>query len=75
MSGDSQGWRGTAEQVAREVLAVHAEGSLEAEKIQTYREYDFDTAAPRFDVFAFAGGKVVEHGDLMALANEVLDKM
>ncbi|MCS6926422.1 MAG: gamma-aminobutyrate dehydratase [Candidatus Binatia bacterium] len=29
----------------QEVLAVHAEGSLEAEKIQTYREYDFDAAA------------------------------
>jgi 4-hydroxybutyryl-CoA dehydratase / vinylacetyl-CoA-Delta-isomerase len=29
----------------QEVLAVHAEGSLEAEKIQTYREYDFATAA------------------------------
>ena len=29
----------------QEVLAVHAEGSLEAEKIQTYREYDFDRAA------------------------------
>lgn len=29
----------------QEVLAVHAEGSLEAEKIQTYREYDFGTAA------------------------------
>lgn len=29
----------------QEVLAVHAEGSLEAEKIQTYREYDFETAA------------------------------
>lgn len=25
----------------QEVLAVHAEGSLEAEKLQTYREYDF----------------------------------
>lgn len=29
----------------QEVLAVHAEGSLEAEKLQTYREYDFATAA------------------------------
>ena len=29
----------------QEVLAVHAEGSLEAEKIQTYREYDFASAA------------------------------
>lgn len=29
----------------QEVLAVHAEGSLEAEKLQTYREYDFKTAA------------------------------
>jgi aromatic ring hydroxylase len=29
----------------QEVLAVHAEGSLEAEKIQTYREYDFAAAA------------------------------
>lgn len=29
----------------QEVLAVHAEGSLEAEKIQTYREYDFDGMA------------------------------
>ena len=29
----------------QEVLAVHAEGSLEAEKLQTYREYDFNTAA------------------------------
>ncbi|MEW6298236.1 MAG: 4-hydroxyphenylacetate 3-hydroxylase N-terminal domain-containing protein [Thermodesulfobacteriota bacterium] len=29
----------------QEVLAVHAEGSLEAEKIQTYREYDFNAAA------------------------------
>jgi 4-hydroxybutyryl-CoA dehydratase/vinylacetyl-CoA-Delta-isomerase len=29
----------------QEVLAVHAEGSLEAEKIQTYREYDFSAAA------------------------------
>jgi aromatic ring hydroxylase len=29
----------------QEVLAVHAEGSLEAEKIQTYREYDFESAA------------------------------
>jgi aromatic ring hydroxylase len=29
----------------QEVLAVHAEGSLEAEKLQTYREYDFDSAA------------------------------
>lgn len=29
----------------QEVLAVHAEGSLEAEKLQTYREYDFETAA------------------------------
>ena len=29
----------------QEVLAVHAEGSLEAEKLQTYREYDFESAA------------------------------
>ena len=29
----------------QEVLAVHAEGSLEAEKLQTYREYDFAAAA------------------------------
>jgi len=29
----------------QEVLAVHAEGSLEAEKLQTYREYDFDGPA------------------------------
>ncbi|MSQ47076.1 MAG: gamma-aminobutyrate dehydratase [Deltaproteobacteria bacterium] len=29
----------------QEVLAVHAEGSLEAEKLQTYREYDFNSAA------------------------------
>jgi 4-hydroxybutyryl-CoA dehydratase / vinylacetyl-CoA-Delta-isomerase len=29
----------------QEVLAVHAEGSLEAEKLQTYREYDFNAAA------------------------------
>lgn len=29
----------------QEVLAVHAEGSLEAEKLQTYREYDFNVAA------------------------------
>ena len=29
----------------QEVLAVHAEGSLEAEKLQTYREYDLNTAA------------------------------
>ena len=29
----------------QEVLAVHAEGSLEAEKLQTYREYDFASAA------------------------------
>jgi aromatic ring hydroxylase len=29
----------------QEVLAVHAEGSLEAEKLQTYREYDFGSAA------------------------------
>ena len=29
----------------QEVLAVHAEGSLEAEKLQTYREYDFGAAA------------------------------
>lgn len=29
----------------QEVLAVHAEGSLEAEKLQTYREYDFAAAS------------------------------
>ncbi|MBM4258173.1 MAG: gamma-aminobutyrate dehydratase [Deltaproteobacteria bacterium] len=29
----------------QEVLAVHAEGSLEAEKLQTFREYDFNSAA------------------------------
>lgn len=29
----------------QEVLAVHAEGGFEAEKLQTYREYDFGTAA------------------------------
>src|SRR5260221_14711729 len=29
----------------QEVLAVHAEGSLEAGKLQTYPEYDFATAA------------------------------
>ncbi|MGH7905532.1 MAG: 4-hydroxyphenylacetate 3-hydroxylase N-terminal domain-containing protein [Candidatus Binataceae bacterium] len=29
----------------QEVLAVHAEGGLEAEKLQAYREYDFATAA------------------------------
>ena len=29
----------------QEVLAVHAEGSIEAEKLQTYREYDFESAA------------------------------
>jgi aromatic ring hydroxylase len=29
----------------QEVLAVHAEGGFEAEKLQTYREYDFESAA------------------------------
>jgi 4-hydroxybutyryl-CoA dehydratase / vinylacetyl-CoA-Delta-isomerase len=29
----------------QEVLAVHAEGGFEAEKLQTYREYDFGSAA------------------------------
>ncbi len=29
----------------QEVLAVHAEGGLEAEKLQAYREYDFKTVA------------------------------
>jgi aromatic ring hydroxylase len=29
----------------QEVLAVHAEGGFEAEKLQTYREYDFKQAA------------------------------
>jgi 4-hydroxybutyryl-CoA dehydratase/vinylacetyl-CoA-Delta-isomerase len=29
----------------QEVLAVHAEGGFEAEKLQAYREYDFATAA------------------------------
>jgi len=29
----------------QEVLAVHAEGGFEAEKLQTYREYDFEQAA------------------------------
>ncbi len=29
----------------QEVLAVHAEGGLEAEKLQAYREYDFKSAA------------------------------
>lgn len=29
----------------QEVLAVHAEGGFEAEKLQAYREYDFKTAA------------------------------
>jgi aromatic ring hydroxylase len=29
----------------QEVLAVHAEGGFEAEKLQTYREYDFASAA------------------------------
>lgn len=29
----------------QEVLAVHAEGGFEAEKLQTYREYDFAQVA------------------------------
>jgi 4-hydroxybutyryl-CoA dehydratase / vinylacetyl-CoA-Delta-isomerase len=29
----------------QEVLAVHAEGGFEAEKLQTYREYPFAQAA------------------------------
>jgi 4-hydroxybutyryl-CoA dehydratase / vinylacetyl-CoA-Delta-isomerase len=29
----------------QEVLAVHAEGGFEAEKLQAYREYDFRTVA------------------------------
>src|SRR5262249_47612247 len=29
----------------QEVLAVHAEGGFEAEKLQAYREYDFKTVA------------------------------
>ncbi len=29
----------------QEVLAVHAEGGFEAEKLQTYREYDFKAPA------------------------------
>jgi aromatic ring hydroxylase len=29
----------------QEVLAVHAEGGFEAEKLQTFREYDFARAA------------------------------
>lgn len=29
----------------QEVLAVHAEGGFEAEKLQAYREYDFNTAS------------------------------
>ena len=29
----------------QEVLAVHAEGGFEAEKLQAYREYDFKTMA------------------------------
>ncbi len=28
----------------QEVLAVHAEGGFEAEKLQAYREYDFKSA-------------------------------
>lgn len=36
-ASDYAGWQ--------EVLAVHAEGSLEAEKLQTFREYDFGKVA------------------------------